>query len=183
MQFDKNSGEIEGHIKIFVHLANKYKRSIIGYEQEDLIQEQIIACYRAIDKFEEGKKLSSFIYAVSENALKGLYRKEQRQKRKPKQLSYLDMADFERINFTLNDDTFAVESNFYLEQIKCNATNVATDVLSRFEMQLYNESILKKKTIYEIAQSLNKSERQITNGLNRMRAKLKKKRKSILNDL
>lgn len=176
-------GLIEKHIKIFMFLATKYMSTLKNYERIDLIHEQAIACYYAIEKYKPGGNISSFIYSVSENRLKTIYRSEMRQKRKPKQLLNLESARFEEAGLFLSGNESNPEQDFYLAEIKKSADIVAEQELSTFEYKLYLEIIKSNKTIKQVAKELGKSTKQIANGIGRVRSKLSKKRKFILKEM
>lgn len=185
MKFEEIEFEnvLVSHIKIFMFLATKYLRTLTGYDREDLIQEQMIACYKAIDKYNNHGKLSSFIYAVSENHLKSIYRSEMRQKRKPKQISYIESAKFEEVGLILADKSPSIEDHYYIDEVRSKLELVAKQSLSKFEYLLYVELIIHQKSVKELATELNKSEKQVANGLTRLRKKLREKRKFIIDEI
>ncbi len=176
-------GVIESHFKIFMFLANKYLQTLRGYERTDLIHEQIIACYKAMSKCDANDNVSSFIYAVSENKLKTMYRSQMRMKRKPKQLTYLENSKYEEAGYLLAEGVTQVEEVYYVQEVKQRASKVAKNTLSKFEYELYTQVVVGGKSAKEVAKVLGKSEKQIANGLSRMRIKLREKRDLITNDL
>lgn len=176
-------GVIESHLKIFKYLAIKYLASFKNYELEDLMHEQMIACYNALNKYDSKHKIGTFLYTVSENRLKSLYRSEMRLKRKPKHLYYLESTRIEEAGLILNEASFDVENSYYISEIRENADAVASEVLSDFEYQLYYKIVYENKSTAQIALELDKSEKQICNGITRMRSKMREKRDSIAKDL
>ncbi len=174
--------EIKKHYKIFIHLANKYIVTLNNYDKEDLIHIQILACYNARDKYDKKHKISSFFYSVAENALKGVYRKDHRLKRKPRQLSYTDINVVERSIETLHEQNNA-EHAYYVSEIKTNAFIIAKEILSSFEYKLFIKHIIENKSIEMIANENKKTEKQIYNGITRMKKKLREKRELIMRDM
>ncbi|WOO88097.1 sigma-70 family RNA polymerase sigma factor [Mollicutes bacterium LVI A0039] len=171
------------HIKIFMFLATKYLRTLSGYDREDLIHEQMLACYKAMEKYDQVGNISSFLYAVSENKLKSLYRADRRQKRKPKQLSYIEGGRYEEAGLMLADKTPSVEQVYYIEELKVRTEAVAQQNLSKFEYYLYIQIIKNSKSVKQVANELGKTEKQIANGMTRVRSKLREKRELILCDI
>lgn len=184
MKFEEISyeGVLESHFKIFIYLAGKYVSSIIGYDFDDLVQIQKIACLKALEKFDKNRNLGSFFYSVAENKLKSLYRHELRQKRRPRQLFYLEAANFEDAGLMICEEK-NVEIDFYLTEVRDRADVIAPEVLSDFEYKLYTNIVKLGKSNLEVAIILGKTEKQIANGITRMRRKMSEKRESILNDL
>lgn len=176
-------GVIESHIKIFMYLATKYIKSISGFELQDLIHEQKLACYQAIKNFDSSKKIGPFLYAVAENRMKSLYRFELRQKRCPQQIMYLESAKFEQTGLLLSDNMPSPEERYYAQELRESADVVAVKVLSKFEYKLYVEIVENGKTVQQLACQFDKTEDQIKNGISRMRVKMRKKRKSIYTDV
>lgn len=174
---------IESHIKIFMYLASKYLRTINGFDRDDLIHEQKIACYQAMINFDPSKASGAFIYAVAENRLKSIYRYESRQKRRPDQILYIESANFEQAGLFLSDGLSSPEEKYYITELKLSIVEMATQVLSPFEYKLFTMTLAGDKTILEMATVLSKNEKQITSGITRMRRKMREKRKSDLNDL
>lgn len=172
-------GVIESHYKIFVYLAQKYIQSFKGLDVEDLIQEQKIACYQAIPKIDTTKPIGSFLYTVAENRIKSLYRYESRKKRKPKQLLYLESGSFEYVGLLLKSPEPSVEELYYAAEIKQKATDVAKEILSDFEYELYLMIVEEGKNKHQIAEAIGKSESQVANGISRMHRKMRKKRALI----
>lgn len=185
MKFEKI--EIEGvliaHIKIFMYLATKYKYSLRRYEREDLIQEQMLACQKALIKKRYGDNLSSYIYAVSENRLRSLYKMETRLKRNPQQIIYVENIFLDQGGLSLADQSIDVEEVYYVSEIKQNVEQVAKSELSKLEYYLYKQIIISNRSISEVARELSKTEKQISNGLTRIRVKMRQKRNLITYDI
>lgn len=185
MQFEEVEIEsiLEQHVKIFVFLASKYITTLIGYDFVDLIHEQKIACIKALDHYEVEKKMGSFLYTIAENRLRGLYKTENRIKRKPKALQYMDVGSVEKNTMSLAECGDYRIDMFYLNQVRENADIVAKQVLSKFEYYLYVKIIKEKQEIAIVAADCEKSYKQVTNGVTRVRSKLRKKRALITLDL
>lgn len=185
MKFEEIDYEsvIESHIKIFVYLANKYIYSLKGFEFEDLIQEQKIACYQALKKVNVSSSIGSFLYTVAENRIKSIYRFESRKKRKPKQLLYLENNNIEHVGMFLKSPGSTPEDQYYVMEIKQKASVVAKQVLSEFEYQLYIAVVEEGKDNVQIANAMGKTETQINNGIFRMRRKMREKRELIYTDV
>ncbi len=185
MKFEEIEYEsvITSHIKIFVFLASKYVSTILGYEMDDLIHEQIIECYKRLDKCMNKEKVGSYIYAVSENRLKSIYRNQTRLKRKPKYLIYLETASSQGEIMQLAETTNSIEDTLYVKDSYRRADLVAKDVLSKFEYYVYKEYVGNQKNMKEIACECGKSSKQVQNAMSRIRKKLSEKRGFILNEI
>ncbi len=176
-------GVIESHIKIFMFLAMKYVNSLIGYDRNDLIQEQKLACYRAIRQYDQIGNIGSFIYAVSENRLLSLYKLEHRSKRRPRQLVYLDTQELETAGLQLSDGQATGDDAYYISELKERIDDIAVECLSDFEYYLYTHIVVGNQSHQQVGIDLNKEEKQIRNGLSRIRRKLSEKRDLIINDV
>lgn len=174
---------IYANVKIFMYLASKYLRSLPGYERSDLIQEQIIACYKASAKYDGVGKLSAFLYAVAENQLNTIYKLNTRQKRMPKQISYLDGTKLGETKMFLADGTNDVEQDFYITEIWSNADLVAKQCLSQFEYYVFIECICKGRSKAKVGAETFKTTKQIANAISRIRTKMREKRGLIVNDI
>lgn len=176
-------GIIESHIKIFMHIALKYIRTIKGYDTDDLIQEQKLAVYKALGKYDGERNLGSYIYAVSENRMKVLYKKQMRKKRRPKQISYLEASRFENGGLYLADANPSVEDVYYVNEVKEEIHRVAKAQLSKREFDVYALIIEQGMSIPEATKELGSNNQSVSNALMRVRRKLRKKRDLILNDI
>lgn len=176
-------GIIERNIKIFQYLAHKYKGSFRNYDMEDLIHIQVLACYKVLDKYNQEHKIGTFLFTVAENKLKALYRSERRGKRMPEAIYYLETTKLEESGWVLNDKDDDAETKYYISEVKANADQIAKDVLSDFEYNLYKKTVYEHKTNSQLAIELGKSEKQINNGISRMRRKMREKRDSISSDM
>lgn len=185
MKFEKIEveGIIESNIKIFVFIALKYVRTIKGYDTEDLIQEQKLAVYKALKNYDGERNIGSYIYAVCENKMKALYGKQQRMKRCPKQISYLETSKYERMGLCLADTEPSVEDVYYVSEVKDEVNKVAKENLSRREFEVYELIIERGMSISEVSEKVGINEQSVSNALNRVRQKLRKKRDLILNDI
>ncbi len=176
-------GILEQHVKIFVFLASKYLVTLRGFDQVDLIHEQKLACIKAMSQYDSSKKIGTFLYVIAENHLKGMYKTENRLKRKPKSLQYLDLTIVENRQLSLGDDKDSLIDNYYIAQVRYNADTIAKQVLSKFEYYLYVNIIKEKQEIAQVAIDCEKTHKQICNGVTRVRSKLRKKRALITLDL
>ncbi len=176
-------GVIESHIKIFMYLANKYIRTIRGFDRQDLIHEQKLACYQALSSFDDTKQIGAFLYAVAENRMKSIYRHENRQKRSPGQIMYLESSRFENAGVVIIADVEGPEERYYIEEVKVSIVAVAKETLSEYEYQLFEMTLAGNLTVPEMAQLLSKTEKQILSGISRMRRKMREKRESTDIDL
>lgn len=170
-------------MKIFMFLASKYLSTIHGYDRADLVQEQILACYNAIEKYSGEGKIGTFLFSVSENRLKAIYRFTTRQKRKPTQLMYLDGTRLSESRLVLADCSIDADQSFYIMELKQNTDLVAKEFLSKFEYYLYQQHIVNGIEISEIAIATGKTKPQVRNGMSRIRKKLREKRGLIVNDI
>lgn len=176
-------GIIESHIKIFMFVALKYMRTINGYETEDLIQEQKLAVYKALEKYDGKRNVGSYIYAVCENRMKAMYVKQQRMKRSPKQITYLEGSKHERGSLLLADAQPSAEDVYYVTEVKAEVHKVAKEQLSKREFNVYVLILEEGMSISQVSEKLGLDEQAVSNALNRVRQKLRKKRDLILNDI
>ncbi len=185
MKFEEIEYEsvIMSHIRIFMYLASKYVTSILGYEHGDLVHEQIIECYKQIKKCTDRNRISSFLYIVSENKLKTIYRDQMRQKRMPKQLLYMENLMLGESSMCLSEGMAQNDEQFYVSQIYCNVEKVASQDLSKFEYYVYRKHIVEKMDCEQIALDSGKSQKQIQNAVTRIRKKLCQKRDFILSEM
>ncbi len=185
MKFEEIEYEsvITSHIKIFMYLAAKYVTSIIGYETEDLVQEQVLECYKNLDKCTNGDKVAGYIYKICENRLKGIYRDQIRQKRRPKYLGYLEEFNERGDTLALSEKWTPIEDSVYVAQSYERAEQIARQILSPFELYIYQNYLIGNKDIVEIELECGKNRKQIQNAVTRTRKKLSQKRDFILNEI
>lgn len=172
-------GVVESNKKIYLFLARKYSNSIAGFDFEDLVHEQKIACYHALSKIDNRQSIGAYFYTVAENRLKTIYRYESRKKRKPELLLYLENGSYEHVGLLLKSPDASPEEGYYVSEIRRNAAIVAKDILSDFEYKLYVAVVEESKSNQQIAIAMGKSESQVNNGVSRMRKKMREKRELI----
>lgn len=163
------------NMKIFVYLANKYICSFSEYEVIDLIHEQKLACYRARDKYSGSSKIGTFLFAVSENHLRNIYRRNNRKKRKPKQLVYRDIEIVETL--ALNESMENVEYQAIVAEQIGYLQRLAKKCLSTFEYNVYVSTFINNREIIETAELIGVDKRSVENAVTRIRRKLQEKSK------
>lgn len=165
------------NMKIFYFLARKYLVSFQEYDITDLVHEQVIACYQAFEKYNSESNIGTFLYAVSENHLRNLYRRNNRLKRMPNSLIYTDLEKLEYLS--LNDFPFYAEYQAIVCEELSYIESIAPDILSEFEYTIYREVIKGNRKPIDVAAEMGIPKRKVENAVNRLRRKLIEKRKVL----
>lgn len=177
-----DSSAVDTLLERYKHLVRKKARTLylIGGENDDLIQEGMIALYKAIRNFDPTKERSFAGYAevCIENALYNVIKGANRLKNSPLN-SYVSLyapLDGNEDTSTLAD-TLLPNELMNPEDILIDQENV-TDIqsaiekkLSRFEREVV-ELYIDGCDYHQIAEKLGKSAKSIDNALQRIKKKL-----------
>ncbi len=171
---------IKDNYRMFHYLANKYKTSFSEHDHDDLVHEQIIACYRARNKYNGQNEYYSFLFSVAENHLLSLYKYSKRKKRKPEKLVYADPGKVEIIANTLKEgNQIDFEEQYIKNERKAMIAKVGREILSDFEYNVFKKFFHEHKTVNQISAELDIDSKKVYNAITRIKRKLKQKRDII----
>ena len=161
---EKYLGLIKGKVK-------KYSISFSKTEEEDLIQEGVVALLNAARSYNAslGLKFSTYAYVCIERCLINMYKSEKK-KTLAENLVCFEGSGFENFFFTDNnpEDFMINKDNFNLRQ------NQIVNLLSPLEIKVISLYI-KDCTYNEISERLSINEKAVDNAIQRIRKKLKNK--------
>ncbi|WP_413380422.1 RNA polymerase sigma factor [Alkalihalobacillus sp. 1P02AB] len=152
-------------IKIHLKTVEKfcYQLGVSHAQIDDVTQEVFIKVYRFLPKYTHGK-FTTWLYSLTLNVVRDIYRHEQRQKRKVKQLN---QEQDSTVYLEKHFDEEARELHYYIQDL--DSKYKVPIILHYFHDLSYNE----------IADVLNVSEGAVKSRMLRAKKKLKEKYKKV----
>lgn len=164
-------------IERYKSLATARARSyfLIGGEEQDLIQEGMIAIFNAINSFSGKSNFKSYVFTCINNRIFTVIKTFSRMKNQPLN-NYISLSgfidgDLDKTDIII-DETFGPEERFINGESVRELHSVINNALSKYELTILSY-YLNGDTYAVISSKLNKDIKSIDNALQRIRKKLR----------
>ncbi len=173
----KNETAIDEIFNRYKYIASAVARSYFfnGGETEDLLQEGMLAIFKAITSFNGKSNFKSYLYTCVKNRIFSVIKSSNTNKNKPLN-NYVSLSSTNECDDS-DKTIIIIDNNFGPEEICINTEsenelkNIINDVLSEYEYNIL-VAYLKGYSYKEIGEKFSKKEKSIDNAIQRIRKKI-----------
>ena len=147
-----------------------------GGDAEDLLQEGLVAVFKAITSFNGKSSFKTYVYTCVKNRIFNVIKSSNRYKNLPLN-NYLSLSGSLDSDSDSDKNEIIVDKHFGPEEVYINAEaenelkSIISKVLSKFEYQIL-VYYLKGYSYREISENIGKKEKAIDNAIQRIRKKI-----------
>lgn len=173
----KDESAIEELFNRYKYIASAVAHSYFlnGGDSEDLLQEGLVAVFKAISSFNAKANFKTYVYTCVKNRIFSVIKSSNRFKNLPlnNYLSISSASDGEELDKTkiVVDSNFSPEETYINLEAETELKNKISQILSEYEYKILT-NYLKGYTYREIGEMFSKKEKSIDNAIQRIRKKI-----------